>query len=253
MRSVSLYSLRSWRLRQKRWRSRHPAPTPSICPTQSRNHYNSIGETKWKCSRLRYLISPPANPPKFIRRKDLALEIRVALVAQAFTAQINHIWGKITDLSREYKVSRTFIYSELSIFKKEMGRLFFPEKKVEPISRQACEAAILAYRFEGKCSIDAISTLMKRTDMLPSSTGFISQYLSYTGGMLDNILKIENRTPTLVVFADDEVFAKSSPVLITVDPVSSAILRIELAKQRTAEAWLAHYQSILDSGFVPRL
>ena len=202
---------------------------------------------------MRYLISPPATPPKFIRRKDLALEIRVALVAQAFTAQINHIWGKITDLSREYKVSRTFIYSELSIFKEEMGRLFFPEKKVEPISKQACEAVILAYRFEGKCSIDAISTLMKRTDMLPSSTGFISQYLSHTGGILDNILKIKNRTPTLVVFADDEVFAKSSPVLITVDPVSSAILRIELAKQRTAEAWLAHYQSILDSGFVPRL
>ena len=95
----------------------------------------------------------------------------MALVAQAFTAQVNHIWGKITDLSREYKVSRTFIYSELSIFKEEMGRLFFPEKKVEPISKQACEAVILAYRFEGKCSIDAISTLMKRTDMLPSSTG----------------------------------------------------------------------------------
>lgn len=200
-----------------------------------------------------YLISPPANPPKFIRRKDLAIETRVDLVAQAFTAQINHIWGGITNLSKQYKVSRTFIYSELSIFKKGMGKLFSPEKKAEPTSREACEAAILAYRFEGKCSIDAISTLMKRADMPLSSTGSISEYLSQTGRALDNTLKNKNRAAMLVVFADDEVFAKGSPVLITVDPVSSAILRIELADQRTAEAWSAHYQSILDNGFVPRL
>ncbi|MES9986187.1 MAG: hypothetical protein ABW115_22570 [Candidatus Thiodiazotropha sp. 6PLUC6] len=202
---------------------------------------------------MRYLISPPAKPPKFVRRKDLALEVRVALVAQACTAQINHIWGGITHLSKKYKVSRTFIYSELSIFKKEMGRLFSPEKKAEPISREACEAAILAYRFEGKCSIDAISTLMKRADIPLSSTGFISEYLSHTGRTLDNTLKTENRAATLVVFADDEVFAKDSPVLITVDPVSSAILRAELAEKRTAEVWSAHYQSILDNGFMPRL
>jgi len=177
----------------------------------------------------------------------------MALVVQAFTAQINHSWGRITDLSKEYKVSRTFIYSELSLFKEAMGGLFFPEQKVEPISREACEAAILAYRFEGKCSIDAISTLMKRADMPLSSTGFISEYLSCTGRALDNTLKTANCAVTLLVFADDEVFAKGSPILITVDPISSAILRIELAEQRTAGAWSAHYQSLLNTGFVPRL
>jgi hypothetical protein len=86
-----------------------------------------------------------------------------------------------------------------------------------------------------------------------SSTGFISEYLSRAGQALDNTLKNENSAETLVVFADDEVFAKSAPVLVTVEPISSAILRIEQVEQRTAAAWTNHYQSILDHGFIPKL
>ena len=174
-------------------------------------------------------------------------------MTQAYTAQVKGLWGEITDLSKAYKVSRTFIYTELSRFKEKMGELFFPEEKAEPPSREACEATILAYRLEGQCPIDAISTLMKRADRPLSSIGFISEYLSRTGQALGNTLKNENSTVTLVVFADDEVFAKSTPVLITVDPTSSAILRIERVEQRTADAWSTHYQSILDNGFIPRL
>ena len=134
-----------------------------------------------------------------------------------------------------------------------MGGLFFPPTKAEPLTRAEIEAIILAYRFEGKCSIDAVSTLMKRADISQSSVGSISQYLSYTGQILDDTLENESSAAKLLVFADDEVFAKGSPILITVDPVSSAILRIELTDQRTAEIWSDHYKSILDNGFVPRL
>jgi len=45
----------------------------------------------------------------------------------------------------------------------------------------------------------------------------------------------------------------SSPILITVDPVSSVILRIELVDRRTAEKWSSHLQSIQNNGFLPRL
>ncbi len=200
-----------------------------------------------------HLIFPPAVPPKFIRRKDLTFDIRATLVIQAYIAQTTSVWGRITNLAKEYQVSRVFIYYLLSIFKEEMGRLFFPQTKAEPITRAEIEANILAYRFEGKCSIDAISTLMKRADIPLSSIGLISQYLSYTGQMLGNTLENESGAVKLVVFADDEVFAKGSPILITVDPVSSAILRIELTDQRTAAIWSAHYESILDNGFMPKL
>jgi hypothetical protein len=177
----------------------------------------------------------------------------MALVTQAHMAQINGHWGVITDLSRAYDVSRTFIYSELSRFKEKMGEWFLPEKKAKPISKEACEATLLAYRFEGKCAIDAISRLMKRAGMPRSSIGFISEYLSRAGRALENTLKKENSGEKLLVFADDEVFAKSAPILVTVEPTSTAILRIEKVEQRTAAAWSNHYQSILDNGFTPKL
>jgi hypothetical protein len=114
------------------------------------------------------------------------------------------------------------------------------------------EAQILAQRFEGRASIDAISTLRKREGLPYSAVGSISQILSHLGDLLPNVLKNKAQTQTLV-FADDEIFARSSPILITVDPVSSAILRIELTDQRTAEQWETHLNNIVDSGFSPRL
>ena len=113
------------------------------------------------------------------------------------------------------------------------------------------EVRILAQRFEGRASIDAISTLMKREGLPYSAVGSISQILSRLGGLLPNTL--ENKAqPQILVFADDEIFAKSSPILITVDPVSSAILSIELAKTRTAKQWEQHLNRIVENGFLPR-
>lgn len=117
---------------------------------------------------------------------------------------------------------------------------------------EAIESHILAQRFEGKCSLDAISTLMKRTGMRFSSVGSVSQILAGIGEKLPNVLENKGDTITLV-FADDEVFAKSQPILITVDPISSAILRIEHVDQRTADKWSDHLGDILNHGFFPRL
>ncbi|MCK5872745.1 MAG: hypothetical protein KAG26_07950 [Methylococcales bacterium] len=195
----------------------------------------------------------PSVPPKFIRRNDLTLEIRTTLTLQAYDAQTNYVWGVITELSRQYQVSRTFIYDLLAIFKQEMGNLFFPSPKPIPISREESEAHILAHKFEGISSTDATSTLMKRSHIPFSSMGYISQYLSYVGKLLPNVIENGFEAVQFLVFADDEVFAKSTPILITVDPISSAILRIELVDQRTADEWSNHYQELLKNGLFPRL
>ena len=133
-----------------------------------------------------------------------------------------------------------------------MNDLFFPRKKASPLSMEAIESHILAQRFEGKCSLDAISTLMKRAGMRFSSVSSISQILASIGKKLPNVLENKGDTITLV-FADDEVFAKSQPILITVDPMSSAILRIERVDRRTADKWSDHLGDILNHGFFPRL
>lgn len=133
-----------------------------------------------------------------------------------------------------------------------METLFFPKEQPVAISREASESHILAHRFEGKCSLDAISTLMKRSNMPYSSVGYISEFLSHVGGCLPNTVENKQDSIQFVVFAGDEIFAKSVPLLITVEPISSAILRIELADQRTEAIWSAHFQAIQANGFVAR-
>jgi len=198
-------------------------------------------------------IYPPSVSPKFIRRPDLTLAIRAILVLQVYQAQINRDWGVISGLAREYQVSREFLYSLLATFKEEIGNLFFPSAKPELISKEEAEAYILAQRFEGKSSIDAISTLMKRFNIPFSSIGYISQCLSYAGKSLPNVLENKGEEVQFIAFADDEIFSKSTPILITVEPISSAILRIELVDHRSADEWSNHYQDILENDFSPRL
>jgi hypothetical protein len=52
-----------------------------------------------------------------------------------------------------------------------------------------------------------------------------------------------------LVFASDEIFSKTTPILVTVDPIGSAILRIELADSRKAEDWKKHFECLYDNGW----
>jgi hypothetical protein len=219
-----------------------------IKPTQ--RHYIMIAQIQ---TQINEFVSPSSIPPKFILRHDLTLEIRSIIASQAYIAQVQNVWGVITELSRQYKVSRTFIYNLLDTFKAECGNWFFPKDTPELPSQEEVQARIIAYRFEGRCSISAISILMKRDGMPFSSQGGVSEFLTQTGKLLPNTLENESEAVQLVVFANDEIFSKSQPILITADPVSSAILRIELADNRTSAQWGEHYDDILNNGFKPKL
>jgi len=79
---------------------------------------------------------------------------------------------------------------------------------------------------EGRCSIEAISTLIRRDELSLSSVGMISQTLSTMGGLLPNKIESTNRDTIQLMVASDEIFSKSAPILITVDSISSAILKL---------------------------
>lgn len=174
------------------------------------------------------------------------------IASRAYLAQVQGLWGGITELARQYSVSRTYIYQLLDIFTANTEALLLPKAKPASPSREALEARMLAYRFEGRCSIDAISTLMKRDNLSLSSQGAISERLTQLGQALPNTLPNKSETIQPLVFANDEVYAKSHPILITVDPISSAILRIELSDNRTADQWCQHYEGILENGYSPK-
>ena len=76
----------------------------------------------------------------------------------------------------------------------------------------------------GKSSIEAIFAIIKYHNSKYSSVGSISENLSKIGELLPNTQALKNGTKILLTFASDEIFAKSQPILITVDPKSSVIL-----------------------------
>jgi hypothetical protein len=187
---------------------------------------------------------------RFTRRADLTSGIRLAIAAYALHAMMNGVWGTITDLADEHGISRTFIYS-LAGTLKEAGQFLFGEI-AEFIStsspRELSIQMMLALRMEAQGSIAATSTIMNRFGCELCSTGSISQTLSRIGGLLPTTLSAENGITQYLVFASDEIFSKIVPILVTVDPCSSAILRIELADSRKAEDWKRHFECLRDNG-----
>ena len=188
---------------------------------------------------------------KFTRREDLTSEIRLTIANMALSAQLLGEWGTITALANQYEVSRTFVYSLASTLQEAAPILFgeaagfIPSPSIRELSIQA----MLSFRLEGRSSIGAISTIMERFGWQLSSTGSISQMLSRIGASLPMTVSTEDGIIQYLVFTSDEIFSKTTPILVTVDPISSAILRIELADSRKAEDWKRHFECLYDNGW----
>ena len=186
----------------------------------------------------------------FTRRTDLTNEIRLMIATNALHAMTNGVWGTITDLADKYIISRTFVYS-LAKTLKEAGQFLFEETVEYVLASSLRELSIemmLSVRLVAQGSIGAVSTIMKRFGCELSSTGSVSQALSRIGNLLPTTISTENGIIQYLVFASDEIFSKTTPILLTVDPPSSAILRIELADGRKAEDWKKHFECLYDNG-----
>jgi hypothetical protein len=195
--------------------------------------------------------SLPCPGPKFLRRTDLSPIIRLYIGVTAVLAQHQHQWGVITQLAREYLLSRTFVYL-LAAQVRQAGEALFAGAPGD--TRRTVEDARLPYayalslRLEGRCSLNAISAIMDRFGLQWSSVGKLSQTLQAMGGLLESTIILPAGAIQLVVFASDELFAGTQPILITVDPQSSAILRLELTTTRQWEAWAQHWECLYDNG-----
>ncbi len=190
------------------------------------------------------------NGNKFIRRTDLTPSIRLYIAFTALTAKMVGKWGQITELSRQFMISRMFVYMLANTLQDTSLHIFGENVSQPVVSCDLPYRYILSLRMEGRCSIEAIATIMKRFDVPNCSVGSISQLLQRFGSILPNTLVTANDEIRLAVFLSDEVFAKNIPILVTVDPISSAILRIELADSRKVEDWKKHWECIQKNGHI---
>ncbi len=186
---------------------------------------------------------------KFIRRADLTPAIRLFIAFTALLAQQSNLWGVISGLAREYQISRMFVYMLASTLKQNSDIMFGSRAAGQVIEEKLSPVYILSLRLEGQCSIGAISAIMKRFEIENSSTGHISQTLNSIGNLLPDTLTVQDDEIQFVIFLSDELFSKQTPILVTVDPQSSAILRIELSDTRQADDWKNHWKLIEDNGY----
>jgi len=177
---------------------------------------------------------------KFTRRHDLDPQTRLAIVKDVWINQ--GIYGKMVEIAQAYHISRTFLYQLSWAARSHLEDLFSdPQHLVQPPD-DLLEPWILSCRLEGKCSIPSISSIFKRFDYQPNSVGYLSECLQDYGRCVPSTLSMAQKK--VVFYLSDEIFAIRTPILVTIDAQSTAILKIELASDRSAKTWETHFKDL---------
>jgi hypothetical protein len=95
---------------------------------------------------------------------------------------------------------------------------------------------------EGTCSIPSISSIFKRFDYQPNSVGDLSECLQDYGRSVPSTLSMDQKK--VVFYLSDKMFAIRTPILVTMDAQSTAMLKIELASDRSAKTWETHFKEL---------
>ena len=123
--------------------------------------------------------------------------------------------GTITRLAKEYYISRTFVYM-LAKSLMDQSQIKFADYCTPVLQEKSYLEHILFLRLEGKCSIETILSYLKRFGFDNSSAGYISKLLNDIGSLIPNSQIFNEGDQVKVIFACDEIFAKSTPIMITV-------------------------------------
>jgi len=177
---------------------------------------------------------------KFIRRHDLDPHTRIEMVKLAWLHQ--GIYGKMTQIAQDYHISRTFLYQLTWAAQHQLETLFSEPLSLAPSLQSPLEPLLLLLRLEAACSIPSLSSILKRLEYQPNSVGYLSESLQAYGRAVPSTLSMPQQT--VVVYLSDEVFAIRRPILVTIEAHSTAILKIELASDRSAETWQAHFADL---------
>jgi hypothetical protein len=181
---------------------------------------------------------------KFMRRPDIDTVARVHIAAQAFLGL--GVYGAITQIAQSYRVSRLFVYKLLwqlmLLYELEVCAPSSPEAVRKEVDRH-----ILLLRFEGHCALERIAQILKQLGLPFSSVGYISQRLAAYAQALP---KEEWTDAPILFLLCDEIFTLGQPILLTVEPRSLAILKIELVENREAETWKQHWEALAEAGLL---
>jgi len=185
---------------------------------------------------------------KFIRRPDLDTVTRTEIAVQAFLAR--GVYGEMTRLARAYRVSRLFVYTLLW----QLSDLFAAPCAVAPAAASRTQAEvdrhILLLRLVGRCSLESMAQICAELGLPYASVGYLSQRLTTFAQALPSALPAGAR---MVLLLADEIFTAGQPILLTVEPRSLTIIKIELAPDREAATWQKHWEELVAAGLLEQV
>lgn len=184
---------------------------------------------------------------KFMRRPDLSKVLRVEIAVQAFLGL--GVYGESTRIANCYRVSRQVVYSLLW----QLQLLFELEASAALSAaavRTEVDRHILLLRMEGRCALERISRIVEQLGLPYYSVGYISQRLTAHAQALSK--EALSAGGQLVYLLCDEICTLGQPILMTVEPRSLAILKLELADKRDAETWKKHWSDLSEAGVIER-
>jgi len=182
---------------------------------------------------------------KFIRRHDLTPHTRIEMVRLAWLNQ--GIYGKMTQIAQEYHISRTWLYQLLWAANLQLETLVSDQTPCVQNPPLLWDPFILLLRLEGKCSLPSISSILKYFQYQPNSVGYLSERFQNYGAALPSTLAMAEHK--VVLYLSDEIFARHQPILVTIEAQSTAILKIQLASDRSAQTWKAHFEDLGEHRF----
>ncbi len=173
--------------------------------------------------------------------------------------------GIITWAAEAFSVSRTSIYAlgermgdrlygggeggELI----EQASLSQPERLAQgkgiEVSEERLDRVILSAMFPGNASIRPTQAILQEAFDESRSVGYISELRLEAGRKARQVLRgLDYRGVKHVIVGRDETYFLGQPVLMVIEPVSSAILLAEVCADRQADTWGAALQIVQEQG-----
>jgi len=140
-------------------------------------------------------------------------------------------WGRVTEVAKQYGVSRQFLYDNEARL-----RSCFAVESAPPagLSDELIHKLMLCLRLHCQGSTEGISRTLEELGWSPDSTGHISEFLHATAKSCS--LEIPCKGAPVVLLLD-EIFTNGNPVFVVLEASGHYILDIVLRPDRKADTW----------------
>lgn len=173
-------------------------------------------------------------------------------------------WGIATWMSDVFMLSRPALYGLTNRVKQRLSptteplTLPTPEKQASTVAVTPTRLArtVLTASLPGKMAIRPLRQALNEAFDQTRSIGWISELLTAAGHKAGHTLRDIDTSPMgTVIAARDETFFQGSPLLLVIDPVSTAILLAQVTDDRKADTWgaallIAQEQGVTIGGLV---